>query len=228
MEVIKVRLQAQDKHKAQTSHAPKYRNAAHVVYSIFKEEGPAALFKGMSLTALRQATNVSGSSIPSLWGGERLTKRTTVNFTAYTKLKQSLQTLQPNYKDQELPGVQTALCGLIAGAAGPLSNAPIDTLSTYIPSSTHPPSFPTRYHFKPHNTQLIKPPPPTTETLTQRHPTPSGHSSFSHTTALARHLYQQEGLKALYKGITPRIMRLAPGQAITYTIYEYLKAQLST
>ena len=65
----------------------------------------------MSLTVPRQATNIS------------------VNLTAYTKLKQTLQELQPAYEDTELPSYQTALCGLVAGAAGPLSNAPIDTLS---------------------------------------------------------------------------------------------------
>lgn len=56
-----------------------------------------------------------------------------MNFTAYTKLKQYLQALQPELEGRELPSVQTALCGLVAGAAGPISNAPIDTLSMYIP-----------------------------------------------------------------------------------------------
>lgn len=112
MDVLKVRLQAQAK-ASQTAadQRPKYRNAAHAAYVITKEEGPKALFSGMSLTTLRQATNVS------------------VNLTAYTKLKQFLQDFQPIYKDRELPSHQTALCGLVAGAAGPLSNAPIDTLS---------------------------------------------------------------------------------------------------
>ena len=54
-----------------------------------------------------------------------------VNLTTYTKLKQGLHDWQPRYEDQELPGFQTALCGLVAGAAGPMSNAPIDTLSAF-------------------------------------------------------------------------------------------------
>lgn len=37
---------------------------------------------------------------------------------------------------------------------------------------------------------------------------------------------RQEGFHAFYKGITPRIMRVAPGQAVTFTVYEYLKARL--
>lgn len=38
--------------------------------------------------------------------------------------------------------------------------------------------------------------------------------------------YRQEGFHAFYKGITPRIMRVAPGQAVTFTVYEYLKDKL--
>lgn len=38
--------------------------------------------------------------------------------------------------------------------------------------------------------------------------------------------YRQEGFHAFYKGITPRIMRVAPGQAVTFTVYEYLKEKL--
>lgn len=37
---------------------------------------------------------------------------------------------------------------------------------------------------------------------------------------------RQEGFHAFYKGITPRVMRVAPGQAVTFTVYEYLKGKL--
>lgn len=37
---------------------------------------------------------------------------------------------------------------------------------------------------------------------------------------------RQEGFHAFYKGITPRIMRVAPGQAVTFTVYEYLKQRI--
>jgi len=39
-------------------------------------------------------------------------------------------------------------------------------------------------------------------------------------------LNRQEGFHAFYKGITPRIMRVAPGQAVTFTVYEFLKEKL--
>jgi solute carrier family 25 (mitochondrial citrate transporter), member 1 len=41
-----------------------------------------------------------------------------------------------------------------------------------------------------------------------------------------RILHRQEGFHAFYKGITPRIMRVAPGQAVTFTVYEFLKEKL--
>jgi solute carrier family 25 citrate transporter 1 len=44
---------------------PKYRNAGHAAYTIVKEEGVSALYKGVSLTALRQG---KGQSIDFLTG----------------------------------------------------------------------------------------------------------------------------------------------------------------
>lgn len=57
MEVVKIRLQAQQHSLADPLEIPRYRNAAHAVYTIVREEGVSALYRGVSLTALRQATN---------------------------------------------------------------------------------------------------------------------------------------------------------------------------
>lgn len=57
MEVVKIRLQAQQHSLADPLEAPRYRNAGHAVYTIVREEGLATLYRGVSLTALRQATN---------------------------------------------------------------------------------------------------------------------------------------------------------------------------
>jgi hypothetical protein len=54
MEVIKIRLQAQHHSMADPLDIPKYRNAAHALYTVLKEEGAGALYRGVSLTALRQ------------------------------------------------------------------------------------------------------------------------------------------------------------------------------
>ncbi|KAI9768907.1 MAG: Mitochondrial succinate-fumarate transporter, partial [Candelina submexicana] len=110
MEVIKIRLQAQHHSMADPMDIPKYRSAPHALYTVLKEEGVGAIYRGVSLTALRQGSNQA------------------VNFSAYTEFKQLLQNYQPEYHEKELPSYQTMFIGLISGAMGPLSNAPIDTI----------------------------------------------------------------------------------------------------
>lgn len=118
MEVVKIRLQAQHHSMADPLDVPKYRNAAHAAYTVVREEGPGALYRGVSLTALRQGSNQA------------------VNFTAYTYFKETLVRWQQqeggggNSGGTALPGWQTTLIGLVSGAMGPLSNAPIDTIKT--------------------------------------------------------------------------------------------------
>ncbi|KEI39445.1 uncharacterized protein L969DRAFT_30444, partial [Mixia osmundae IAM 14324] len=117
MEVVKIRLQAQQHSMADPLDIPKYRNAAHALYLILKEEGPKTLYRGVALTALRQATNQAA------------------NFTAYTEIKAKAVELQPEYNGM-LPGWQTGIIGLISGAMGPFTNAPIDTIKTRIQRAT--------------------------------------------------------------------------------------------
>ena len=174
MEVIKIRLQAQHHSLADPLDVPKYRNAAQAAYTVLKEEGIGAIYRGVSLTALRQGTNQA------------------VNFSAYTEFKEILQRIQPAYESKELPSYQTAVIGLISGAMGPLSNAPIDTIKTRL----------------------------------QKTPGEPGETAISRIRVIASDMFKQEGVHAFYKGITPRIMRVAPGQAVTFTVYEYLKGWL--
>ena len=122
MEVVKIRLQAQHHSMADPLDVHKYRNAAHALYTIVKEEGASALYRGVSLTALRQGSNQA------------------VNFTAYTYFKEALLRWHQQQKEGgaavtasssgSLPGWQTTVIGLVSGAMGPLSNAPIDTIKT--------------------------------------------------------------------------------------------------
>lgn len=109
MEVIKIRLQAQHHSMADPLDVPKYRNAAHALYTVVKEEGVGALYRGVSLTALRQGSNQA------------------VNFTAYSEFRAALQKY---HGTTDLPSYETMLIGLVSGAMGPLSNAPIDTIKT--------------------------------------------------------------------------------------------------
>ncbi|OTA60736.1 succinate/fumarate mitochondrial transporter [Hypoxylon sp. EC38] len=159
---------------------PKYRNAAHALYTVVKEEGVGALYRGVSLTALRQGSNQA------------------VNFTAYTYFKEVLLRWQEKKEGKgngtavTLPSWQTTIIGLVSGAMGPLSNAPIDTIKTRL----------------------------------QKTPAEEGVSAFKRISTIAGDMFRQEGFHAFYKGITPRIMRVAPGQAVTFTVYEFLKDKL--
>lgn len=174
MEVVKIRMQAQYHSLSDPLDVPKYRSAPHALLTVLREEGVGALYRGVSLTALRQGTNQA------------------VNFTAYTELKEFLQKLQPQFEGKNLPGYQTTLIGLISGAMGPFSNAPIDTIKTRL----------------------------------QKTPAEPGQTAISRIAAISRDMFKQEGARAFYKGITPRVMRVAPGQAVTFTVYEYLKKKL--
>ncbi|KXX76085.1 Succinate/fumarate mitochondrial transporter [Madurella mycetomatis] len=174
MEVIKIRLQAQYHSMADPLDVPKYRNAAHALYTVVKEEGIGALYRGVSLTALRQGSNQA------------------VNFTAYTYFKEWLYQWQPEYKGGNLPSYQTTLIGLVSGAMGPLSNAPIDTIKTRL----------------------------------QKMKAEEGTTALQRIARIPGDMFKQEGIHAFYKGITPRVMRVAPGQAVTFTVYEFLKEKL--
>lgn len=157
MEVVKIRLQAQYHSLSDPLDIPKYRNAVHGLFTVLKEEGVGALYRGVTLTALRQGSNQA------------------VNFTAYTELKRFLQASQPAYDSLELPHYQIMAIGLISGAMGPFSNAPIDTIKTRL----------------------------------QRTPSEPGQTAISRVVKIAGEMFKQEGARAFYKGITPRVMRVA-------------------
>jgi len=171
MEVVKIRLQAQHHSMADPLDVPKYRNAAHALYTVVKEEVVGALYRGVSLTTLRQGTNQAA------------------NFTAYSYFRTMLQKYQGT---TDLPSYQTSVIGLISGAMGPFSNAPIDTIKTRL----------------------------------QKNPAQPGETAMGRIMKIAADMWKQEGVRSFYKGITPRVMRVAPGQAVTFTVYEYLKGVL--
>jgi len=65
MEVIKIRLQAHNRSMTDPLDIPKYHNAAHALHTIVKEEGIGALYRGISLTALRQGISSPSFILPS-------------------------------------------------------------------------------------------------------------------------------------------------------------------
>lgn len=175
MEVIKIRLQAQNYRPPGSLAVARYRNAAHAFYAILKEEGPGALWRGVSFTALRQGTNVAA------------------NFAVYTPLK---ALAEKNRKDPSvpLPSYYVAFVGLIAGAVGPLCNAPVDTIKTRLQR---------------------------TPTAMERQQT-----AAQRVVTITSTLCRQGGLAAFWAGIVPRVARVAPGQAVTFAVYEFLRDRL--
>jgi len=182
MEVVKIRLQAQHHSMSDPLSVPKYRNAGHAIYIIIKEEGFKTLYRGVSLTAARQATNQGA------------------NFTVYSKLKEYLiEYHKENGNNGIIPSWQTSCIGLISGAIGPFSNAPLDTIKTRLQKETKRANL---------IGKEIK------------------ESSLNRILKIGKELIKEEGFAALYKGITPRVMRVAPGQAVTFTVYEIVRSWL--
>lgn len=50
------------------------------------------------------------------------------------------------------------------------------------------------------------------ETRLQRSTAIPGESALTRITAISKDMFKHEGFRAFYQGITPRIMRVAPGQ----------------
>ena len=47
-----------------------------------------------------------------------------------------------------------------------------------------------------------------------------GKSAFQRIAGIAGDMWRTEGVSSFYKGITPRVLRVAPGQAIVFAVYE--------
>ena len=93
--------------------------------------------------------------------------------------------------------------GLISGAMGPFSNAPIDTIKTFGIFSPHT-------YRKRLADDLIS--------RIQKASKAEGETGFSRLVKVTTDLFRNEGISAFYKGITPRVLRVAPGQAIVFTV----------
>ena len=128
------------------------------------------------------------------------------NFTAYQEIKKLAHKFQPELTD--LPSYQHMVIGLISGAMGPFSNAPIDTIKT----RSSPAALYTIASFLP---SLI--------TGLQRATAIPGQSAFQRIANIAGEMWKQEGVRSFYKGITPRVLRVAPGQAIVFAVYERVR-----
>lgn len=135
------------------------------------------------------------------------------NFTAYQELKKVAHKWQPELT--ELPSYQHMLIGLISGAMGPFSNAPIDTIKTRTSPSISFLSF-------------LIPTVPLPLLGLQKATAIPGQSAFQRIAGIAGDMWRQEGVSSFYKGITPRVLRVAPGQAIVFAVYERVRRVIET
>mmetsp|Transcript_3372 Transcript_3372/g.5169 ORF Transcript_3372/g.5169 Transcript_3372/m.5169 type:complete len:402 (-) Transcript_3372:130-1335(-) len=173
-EVCKIRMQSQyhsliDPQQAQHR---KYTNVAQTAYTIIKEEGIGALYKGVVPTMMRQGCNQA------------------VNFTAYQYFKRKVM----EYRGTSELSSKEALClGGLSGGLGPLVNNPLDVVKTRMQKQVIVPGKPPKY------SGLVQ---------------------------ACKMIAKEEGYLALWKGITPRLMRIMPGQAITFMTYEAVSSRL--
>ena len=98
-EVCKIRMQSESNIQ--------FKNVAHAAFTIVREEGIGALYKGVIPTMFRQGCNQA------------------VNFTAYNAIK--TRVLQEEGKT-ELASWQSMLIGGFSGGMGPLVNNPVSTI----------------------------------------------------------------------------------------------------
>lgn len=104
-EVCKIRMQSQYHSLVDPKQHRKYTNVVQTAFTIVREEGVGALYKGVVPTMLRQGCNQA------------------VNFTVYSLAKQKV--LAHQHKT-ELDHWQSLVIGGLSGGMGPLANNPLD------------------------------------------------------------------------------------------------------
>ena len=105
-EVCKIRMQSQYNSLVDPSQLArrKYTNVVQTAYTISKEEGLGALYKGIVPTMMRQGCNQA------------------VNFTTYNLFKRKLLEFQ---NKTELEHWQSLILGGVSGGFGPMVNNPL-------------------------------------------------------------------------------------------------------
>jgi solute carrier family 25 citrate transporter 1 len=150
------------------------------------------------------STLIRTEGIGFFWRGVTLTAlrqgtNQAANFTVYTELKTRLQVRQ---QPQHYPGNQVGVKELPSYQT---------TIIGLVSGAVGP---------------FFNAPIDTIKTRIQQTPAIPGKSSLSHIMTITTDMLRREGIQSFYKGITPRVMRVAPGQAVTFTVYEFLKGRI--
>jgi len=193
-DVCKIRMQSQ-RHSLLDpleANTRKYGNVIQTAVTIVREEGSGALYKGVVPTMLRQGCNQA------------------VNFTAYNAMKSFwlerqrqeyyLQSNDCKNEEQAVriqsPGPHEQLSGTMSLLIGGLSGAMGPVVNNPLDVV---------------KTRLQK------QNITKNANMPPKYTGL---VQACFRIANEEGAGALWKGITPRLMRIVPGQAITFTTYE--------
>eukprot|EP00567_Pseudictyota_dubia_P005542 CAMPEP_0197440730 /NCGR_PEP_ID=MMETSP1175-20131217/7156_1 /TAXON_ID=1003142 /ORGANISM="Triceratium dubium, Strain CCMP147" /LENGTH=438 /DNA_ID=CAMNT_0042970887 /DNA_START=363 /DNA_END=1679 /DNA_ORIENTATION=+ len=177
-EVCKIRMQSQHNSlidPSQLRHR-KYTNVIQTAFTIVREEGPSALYKGVVPTMMRQGCNQA------------------VNFTTYNAFKRRVvDWRRERGEPAELRHWQSLILGGVSGGFGPMVNNPLDVVKTRMQKQVILPGKEPKY------TGLLQ---------------------------SCGIIAREEGYGALWKGITPRLLRIMPGQAITFMTYEAVSSRM--
>ncbi|KAK9492337.1 mitochondrial carrier domain-containing protein [Lipomyces doorenjongii] len=95
---------------------PRYRGFVHGTYTLVKEGGVGAIYKGLVPVTLRQSSNAA------------------VRMGSYSFLKQKVQAMNNDDPNKPLSGATTFLVGAIAGIITVYTTMPLDTLKTRMQS----------------------------------------------------------------------------------------------
>ncbi len=175
----------------------KYRGAVHCASTIVKEEGVSALWRGVMPTMFRNGSNQAFNFM-------------TYNFLSAVWLGKAAG------DGQVIPMWKTATAGLIAAAVGPICNSPMDVIKTRLMAQVRCPvacivarwlaGFAPSSHV--HSSPLVG---------AAQKVVPGGEVKYRGIVGTATTIAKEEGVLVLWRGLGPRLARVAPGQAITWT-----------
>lgn len=180
-EVVKQRSQTSAKGTAGGSWA--------IAQDVWRTSGVRGFYRGFGSTVARE--------IPF----------TCLQFPLYERLKLFLARRRtPTGLVADLPALEAAACGSLAGGVAAGLTTPLDVAKTRIMLSNK-----------------ATPPPPAQAGGTATAPTTSSTSSFR---VVLRQIYLEEGLGALFAGVVPRVIWISAGGAVFLGVYEWSKKAL--
>mmetsp|Transcript_31678 Transcript_31678/g.67086 ORF Transcript_31678/g.67086 Transcript_31678/m.67086 type:complete len:416 (-) Transcript_31678:8-1255(-) len=191
------KIRMQSQQTTSASQSIKYKNVLQTATLLVREEGLGALYKGVIPTMLRQGCNQA------------------VNFTVYNYCKNKIL----EYKNEKKKTTNTTIASKNNGENNEdtaIDNVKLDHWQSLLLGGLSGGMGP-----------LVNNPLDVVKTRMQKQVVEPGKelkykSLFQSCITIAK----EEGTPALWKGITPRLMRIMPGQAITFMTYEAVSSRM--